>query len=69
MRVIFFDSNNNVISTLDVATCETQFGSWQQYGGRFTTPANTANMKIDLYSYMTSGWVAFDDVSLVQVGD
>jgi hypothetical protein len=41
--------------------------NWENQGGRLTTPANAAKMRILLYDYMNSGWVAYDDISLRQV--
>jgi hypothetical protein len=55
-------NNVDLFSTAALTT------TWQYSGGRFTTPAGTAKVRINLYSYMTSGWVAFDDLSLKQVG-
>ena len=41
--------------------------TYQKYGGLFTTPANATGVRIKLYNYLTTGWVAFDDISLVEV--
>ena len=49
---------------MDVNSGETLPTAWEHKGGRFTTTANTAKVSIRLYSYMTSGWAAYDDVSL-----
>ena len=38
-----------------------------QKGGRVTTLAGTAHLRIQLYNYMNSRWVAFDDVTLETV--
>ena len=36
----------------------------QQKGGEITIPADAAQMRIQLYNYMNTGWMAFDDVLL-----
>ncbi len=38
--------------------------TWQQKGGRFTTPSNGAKVSIQLWIQLGSGWVTYDDVSL-----
>ncbi len=38
--------------------------SWTEQGGSFTTPANAAFVRLQLYHYQNSGWIAWDDVSL-----
>jgi hypothetical protein len=41
--------------------------SRQRRGGRVTTPAGTASIRIDLYNHSNSGRVAYDDVQLTAV--
>ena len=68
MRAAYYNSNNNLLSTTDVASGgPTSISTtWQQKGGSLTTPATAATSRIYLYNYQSAGWVAFDDVSLVQ---
>jgi RHS repeat-associated protein len=40
---------------------------WQRRGGRVTTPANAAQVRILLLNHLNSGWIAFDDVELTNV--
>jgi RHS repeat-associated protein len=42
--------------------------AYQARGGAFTTPADAASVKVMLLSEMTSGWLAFDEVSLTKGG-
>ena len=67
VRVWFYNSSGGTISSIDVdsASPGSLTTSWVQKGGPFTTPAGTAKIRILLFSYMNSGWVAFDDVSLL----
>jgi YD repeat-containing protein len=41
--------------------------TWQRLGGRITTPADAARLVITLLNFHSSGWIAFDDVELVEV--
>ena len=41
--------------------------TWQQKGGEFKTPPDAAFLRISLYNYLNTGWVAYDDVSLTKV--
>jgi RHS repeat-associated protein len=70
VRAHFYNSSGTLLSSQDPAAGSpgTLTPTWQQQGGRITTPANTATLRISLYNYMNSGWVAYDDVSLKQVG-
>ncbi|GIK54422.1 MAG: hypothetical protein HND44_05445 [Chloroflexi bacterium] len=70
MRVLFYNSSSGSLGSLDVDSGNpgTLSTGWQQEGGRFTTPSNTASVRIDLHNYLNSGWVAFDDVSFIKVG-
>ncbi len=42
---------------------------WQRFGGQITAPADTATIRIFLQNYFSSGWVAFDDVELIDPAD
>jgi RHS repeat-associated protein len=66
MRAQFYDTNGSALSyiSVDYGALSGLSTTWQQQGGRFTAPANAATMKIQLWNYMNSGWVAFDDVSV-----
>ncbi len=39
--------------------------SWQHKGGRVTAPTGATSVAVDLYVYNATGWVAFDDVTMV----
>jgi hypothetical protein len=69
IRAEYFNASNTWLGAVDVYVSGIlNTTTWLQAGGRLTTPANTAKVRINFFSYMTSGWAAFDDVSLVQVG-
>ncbi len=70
IRACFYNSSGAYLSYQDMASggAGSLDPTWQQKGGRLTTPANAATVRIDLYNYMNSGWVAYDDASLVKVG-
>ena len=38
--------------------------TWQQKGNTVTAPANAVSMKVQLYNYMSTGWTAWDDVTV-----
>jgi hypothetical protein len=38
--------------------------NWTQRGGSFTTLSNAAYIKVQLRTQQTSGWLAFDDITL-----
>lgn len=42
--------------------------TWAQKSGTVTTPADAAFVKFRPYLFISSGWVAYDDVSLVKAG-
>jgi hypothetical protein len=67
---MFYDAGGGLISQQDAASGlpGTVSTTWQQKGGTITTPSNAAGLRIQLYNYINSGWVAYDDVSLKQVG-
>ena len=69
IRAFFYDNNNNTISYEDAASggAGSLTTSWQYKGGRVSTPANAAKLRIQLYDYMNSGWVAYDDVELFKI--
>jgi RHS repeat-associated protein len=65
-QVEYYNSSGQLISSQDVlfdyqGSLNT---TWQFHAGRFTTPANTATVKLRLHNILNSGWVAFDDVRL-----
>ena len=70
IRAYYCDSNGNYIGYYQDAAsggAGSLTNSWQYKGGRITTPANAAKLRIQLYDYMNSGWVAFDDIYLRKV--
>jgi hypothetical protein len=71
IRAYYYDSGDNYISYQNSATgaAGSLNTTWQYLGGRITTPANAAKMRIQLFEYMSSGWVAYDDIYLRKVGN
>ena len=67
LRAVFLDQNNNTISYTNVIFSQSITTTYQSYGGQITTPANAVGVRIQLFSFLTTGWIAFDDVSLVEV--
>ena len=64
LRAYYYDANHTELSYSDADRSDVIPVSWTERGGDFTTPANAAYIKIMLFSFMNSGWVAFDDVGL-----
>jgi len=64
LRVYYYDASHAALSYVNVAVGSTAPSSWTEQGGDFTTPSNAAYVRIQLYNYMNSGWVAWDDVRL-----
>jgi RHS repeat-associated protein len=69
IRAYFYDSAGAQINFVnaDSGGPGTVSTTWPQEGGRVTAPPGAATARIYLFSYMTDGWVAFDDVSLAPV--
>lgn len=67
-RMYFYDSSGQYISTQDFGSGATLSTTWTQKSNTITPPANTATMRVFLFNYLASGWVAYDDVSVVKVG-
>jgi RHS repeat-associated protein len=68
VRGVALDSSGTALAYFPVAdTGITNSSTYKKYGGNFTTPANTAKVRVELLSVMAAGWVAFDDVSLTPV--
>ena len=38
--------------------------AWQARSKALTLPGNTATVRVELFNYMTDGWIALDDVTL-----
>lgn len=70
IRATYFNASGQQISYTDAAGGgETTINTtWAQKSGQVTTPANAAFVKVYLYSYLTSGWVTFDDISFKKIG-
>lgn len=68
IRAMSYDALGQAVGYADVASGApgTLTADWQQVGGPFTTPSNAATVRIHLYLYMASGWIAYDDVELVE---
>jgi hypothetical protein len=71
VRVAYYRADDSLIRSQDiyddwgVALSET----WAQVGGRFTTPSayeQCDHLRVELWSFQASGWVAFDDVELTR---
>ncbi len=60
-----YDSANNLVRSdyIDQGGPDTISTTWQQKGGRFTTPSNGAKASIRLWIQLGSGWVTYDDIS------
>ena len=70
MRVGFYDDGDVLIQGLAVYTDDQGTAlteSWAQITGRFVTPPNCASVRVQLRSVQSSGWIAYDDVELVEV--
>ncbi len=66
VRAAFYRADGSFLSYQDAAwdwagALDT---AWQQQGGQVTAPAEAATMRVQLWNYMNSGWVAYDDVSV-----
>ena len=61
-----YNSANTLVRSdyIDQGGPDTISTTWQQKGGRFTTPSNGAKVSIQLWIQLGSGWVTYDDVSL-----
>ena len=68
IRAWYYDANTAYLGYQDVDSAYGGYSSanWQQEGGQLTLPQGTAQVAIQLYNHESSGWVAFDDVSLVR---
>ncbi len=71
LRVNYYDAGGTYISYQDafIGTVDALTTIWGYKGGRISTPANAASLRIRLYTYQNSGWIAFDDISLTKVSD
>lgn len=69
MRVYFYDAGGGQLGFESVHLDQAfNAADWEQRGGGFTTPTDTAEMQLVLYCYLANGWIAFDDVELIEVG-
>ena len=71
VRAHFYDSNGKRVGLKNTAAGSLNGDpttAWQQVGGRLTVPSTATQMDIRLFAYHMSGWIAYDDVSLVKVG-
>jgi hypothetical protein len=70
IRALYYDSNKqalspaweNARSCTGSASCLST--TWTEKSGTVTAPTGTAFIKIQIYFYMASGWIAYDDLSL-----
>ncbi len=68
LRVYYYDASHTALSYVNVAVGSTAPANWTEQGGDFTTPSNAAFVRIQLYNYQNSGWIAWDDVRLTGAG-
>ena len=68
IRAAFYDSSGGYISYQNAYSGAEISTTYTRRGGTVTAPSNAATVLIQLWSYNTSGWVAFDDVTLVKSG-
>ena len=71
LRINYYDSAGTYLTYQDAVSGNPGglTAAWLYLGGQITTPANAASLKVRLYLYQTSGWIAFDDISLTKVSD
>ncbi len=69
IRAYYYDSSGTYISYQNAASggAGSLNTTWRKEGGTVTAPANAASARIRLYNYYNSGWVAWDDVRLLDV--
>ena len=69
IRACYYDSGDGQIDCDDATWggAGSLDPTGQQEGGPVTTPSNAVTLRVQLYSEMTNGWVAYDDVSLHRV--
>lgn len=70
IRASYYTSTDQYISYTDVAygIGSSLSTTWAQKSGTVTTPANAAFVRVFLYNHLSSGWVAFDDISFKKNG-
>jgi hypothetical protein len=70
VRAQFYDSGGASIGYQDAVSIApgSLTTTWQRAGGRVTAPAGAVTARIVLYLYQASGWIAYDDVEMVRVG-
>ncbi|MCP4427600.1 MAG: hypothetical protein GY803_24215, partial [Chloroflexi bacterium] len=70
VQALFYDATDVYLGPYNAASGGSAEISttWEQKGGPITVPSNATQIRIRLLNYMSSGWVAFDDVSLIEVG-
>jgi hypothetical protein len=70
IKVLFKNASGVALSSVNTSTF---FGTlpsdWTQVSGGFTTPSDCTQIEIRLIFMMGSGWVAFDDVSVVPIDE
>ena len=74
VRVVFFDAagqplpGGDKLIDIDHLKPSELTGSWQQFGGTFTAPADAVTASVDLFAHATAGWIAYDDISVTAAG-
>jgi RHS repeat-associated protein len=71
LRAAFYDASGTYLGYQDaeMGNGSSISETWQKKGGNVTVPANATQMRLQLYNYMNTGWVAFDDVALTTLVD
>ena len=66
LRLLAYNRQGAFISSYTVASGGggSLTTAWQQRSGTVTLPGNATTVRVELFDYMTDGWVALDDVSL-----
>jgi len=66
LRLLAYNRQGAFISSYTVASGGggSLTTAWQQRSGTVTLPGNATTVRVELFDYMTDGWVAVDDVSL-----
>jgi hypothetical protein len=68
VRALYYDASGTQLSWQNAAHCSGLASclstTWQQKSGTVTVPSNAASVKIQIYFYGASGWIAYDDVAV-----
>jgi hypothetical protein len=65
IRAYWYDIQGSSLGYTNLRARDTVAGSWTAYSASFSPPVGAAQVKIGLGSELQSGWIAFDDLSIV----